>query len=494
MNQQIRRLGVFILLCYVALFARLNWLQLGQKSSYDANPLNQRQVLRDFAQPRGVIQSVDGVVLAESVPSTDQYKLQRRYPTADLFAHVTGSFSKDFGSTGIEKQYNDILAGQTTAQQYKSFSDLFVDRTRVGDVTLTVDSVVQQAAKAALGDRDGSVVAIDPRTGGIYALYSRPSYDPNLLSTHDFNAAKAARAFLNAGDRKPLLAQSYQERYFPGSTFKLVTGTAGLESKKVTVDQPVYPLETSYTPPLTTRPINNFDGERCGGTLPEILRVSCNTAFARMAVDVGPQQMVDTAQAFGFNAPVPIDLPNPAKSFYPSVASFFQDTPKLAQTGFGQNDVQATPLEMAMVAATVANNGVMLVPHLLAEARDSDGAILQRPTPSIWQRPMSAETAAILRDAMIGVVQSGTGTQAQIPGVVVAGKTGTAQVGTNPPSSHAWFVAFAPADNPRVAVAVLVKGVPGVSEVTGGQLAAPIARAIMQAVLSRPDPTVTAKH
>jgi peptidoglycan glycosyltransferase len=267
-----------------------------------------------------------------------------------------------------------------------------------------------------------------------------------------------------------------------------VTGTAGLESGKVTVDKPVYPLETQYTPPLTTRPISNFDGERCGGPLAEILKVSCNTAFAQMAVDIGPDQMVKTAEDFGFNQPVPLDLPRPARSAYPSVADFVQNTPKLAQTGFGQNDVQATPLEMALVAAAVGNGGKMMVPHLLAEARDSDGELLQRPTPQVWRTPMSPATADILRDAMIGVVQQGTGTRAQIPGITVAGKTGTAQVGSNPPSSHAWFVAFAPAENPRVAVAVLVEGVPGISEVTGGELAAPMARAIIQAVLSRPDP------
>jgi len=488
MNKKIRRLGLFMLLCYSALFVRLNWLQINEKSAYDDNPLNRREVLRDFAKPRGTIESVDGVVLAQSIPSTDKYELQRVYPKADLFAHVTGSFSLYFGSAGVEQEYNDILAGQTTKQSLKSFSDLFVDRTNVGDVTLTLDSVVQQVAKDALGTRDGSVVALDPRTGGIYAMWSHPSYDPNLLANHDFATASAARTFLNNIPSKPLLAASYQERYFPGSTFKLVTATAGLESGKVTVTQPVYPTETQYTPPLTTRPIGNFDGERCGGTLPEILRVSCNTAFARMAVDVGPVQMVKTAEGFGFNQRVPIDLPSPARSVYPPLAAFDRNTPKLAQTGFGQNDVQATPLQMGLVAATVANNGVMLVPHVLFEARDSDGELLEKPVPRVWQTPMTPATAAILRDAMIGVVQGGTGTKAQIPGVTVAGKTGTAQTDTNPPSSHAWFVAFAPAENPRVAVAVLVKGVPGVSEVTGGQLAAPIAKAVIQAVLSRPDP------
>jgi peptidoglycan glycosyltransferase len=222
--------------------------------------------------------------------------------------------------------------------------------------------------------------------------------------------------------------------------------------------------------------------------LPEILRVSCNTAFARMAVDIGPDQMVKTADLFGFNQQVPLDLPLPARSHFPSLAEFVNDTPRLAQTGFGQNDVQATPLEMAMVAATVANGGHMLVPHLLFEARDSDGGLLEKPVAREWRTPMTSDTAAILRDAMISVVQSGTGTAARIPGVTVAGKTGTAQVGSSPPSSHAWFIAFAPAESPRVAVAVLVEGIPGISEVTGGQLAAPIARQIIQTVLSRPDP------
>lgn len=494
MNKQIKRLAAFLLLCYLALFWRLNWLQVFKAEDYNEHSLNNRAVVRDFSRPRGVIQTVDGVVIAESVPSDDRWERQRVYPFADLYAHLTGSFSFSFGSSGLEQQYNDELAGRTAEQQIKTLGDLFVERTRVGDLTITVDSAVQEVARAALGEQEGSVVAIDPRTGGIYAMWSWPSYDPNLLATHDFEAAKAAREMYLASPKKPLLANSYQERYFPGSTFKIVTAAAGLETGFVTPDLPVYPVAEEYIPPQTDRPVRNFGGAECGGNLIEIMRVSCNTAFAQMGVDLGATPMVAAAEAFGFNQVVPIDLPRPARSFFPAVTDFDLNIPKLAQSAFGQNDVQATPLQMAMVAAAVANGGELMVPHMMVEVRDSDGEVVLRSRQRTWKQVTSPITAAILREAMKVVVASGTGQNAQLPleaGGPVAGKTDTAQLGTDPPSSHAWFIGFAPADNPRVAVAVLVKAQPGVSEVTGGRVAAPIAREVMSAVLSRPDPTAT---
>jgi peptidoglycan glycosyltransferase len=283
---------------------------------------------------------------------------------------------------------------------------------------------------------------------------------------------------------KPLLANAYQERYFPGSTFKLVTASAGLESGVVTPDNPTYPAEGSFTPPLTTRPIKNFDGKVCGGTLADILRVSCNTAFARMGLDVGGPAMTKTAEAYGFNTDIPLDLPGPiAQGRFPAAAEFVQDLPKLAQSAFGQNDVQASPLLMALVAAAVADNGTIMAPHVLKEIRDSDGTVLRSEPIGVWKRPISPTTASILRDDMVGVVKGGTAVKLQIPGVTVAGKTGTAQLGTTPPSSHAWIVGFAPAEAPRVVVVVLVKAQPGVSDITGGAVAAPIARAVLEAAL-----------
>jgi peptidoglycan glycosyltransferase len=486
-NKQIRRLGIGLLACYVLLFVQLNVLQVVRADSYNANPLNTRQVVRDFSRPRGLIQTADGVILAQSVPSNDRFEFQRVYPTKDLFADVTGFFAFTFGSDGVERSYNDVLAGRTDSQRVFTWNSFFEDEIVTADLTLSLRADAQQAAKDALGDRPGAVVAVDPRDGAILAAWSFPSYDPNLLATHDFDAAEEARQALLAAPGKPLVPAFYRERYFPGSTFKIVTASAGLQSGEVTPTSPSYPVATSYTPPLTTKPIENFGGAACGGTLFNILRVSCNSAFAQMGVDLGPEVMVGEAEAYGFNAKPPIDLPAPAASFFPPVSFFDRNTPALAQSAIGQNDVQATPLEMALVAAGVANGGVVERPHVMQEVRNSDGEVIDQGRAEVWRRPLSPENAAIMRDAMINVVERGTAPRMQIPGLLVGGKTGTAQLGTDPPKSHAWVIGFAPADNPRVAIAVIVLGQEGASEQTGGRVAAPIAKTVMETILAAPD-------
>ena len=487
MNKQIRRLGVGLLACYVLLFVQLNVLQVVRADSYNANPLNTRQVVRDFSRPRGVIQTADGVILAQSVPSNDRYNFQRVYPTKDLFAGVTGYFAFTFGSDGVERSYNDVLAGRTDQQRVISWNSFFEDQITTADVTLSLRADAQTVAKDQLGERQGSVVALDPRDGAILAMWSFPSYDPNLLATHDFKAADTARKFLLQAPGKPLVPATYRERYFPGSTFKVVTASAGLQSGEVTPTSPVYPQAESYTPPLTTNPIENFGGEVCGGTLFNILAVSCNSAFAQMGVDLGPEVMVGQAQAEGFNSKPPIDLPAPAASFFPPVAFFDHNTPALAQSAIGQNDVQASALQMALVAAGVANGGVIEQPHVMQEVRNSDGEVIDSGAGRFWNRPLSEANAAIMNAAMVNVVEHGTATRMKIPGVLVAGKTGTAQLGSDPPRSHAWIIGFAPADNPRVAVAVVVLNQSGANESTGGRVAAPIAKAVMQTILAAPD-------
>ena len=484
MNRQIKWLGIGIVTCYLALFVQLNVVQVLRADDYNEDPTNVRAVLRDFAEPRGTIQTADGVVLARSVPSNDRFELQREYPEAELFGHVTGFFSIVFGATGVEKTYGEELAGRTTEQQLRSLSDLFVDHERTGDVTLTVRRDVQQVARQALGDQQGSVIALDPRTGELLALWSFPSFDPNLVANHDGEKAAENRDLLLLAPGNPLRAASYQDRFFPGSTFKVVTSSAGVESGRVTVDEPNYPVATEYVPPQTTRPLANFGGEACGGTLFEILRVSCNTAFAEMGAEtLGPEIMVERAEAFGFNEAPPLDLPAPATSVFPT--DFEQNLPALAQSSIGQNDVQATPLQMALVAAAIANDGVIMTPHVLREVRDVDGDVIETYEPEPWRQAVSAATAQVVHDAMLVVAQQGTATAAQVPGYEVGAKTGTAQLGTDPPSSHAWMIAFAgpPGQDPTVAVAVIVEAQPGVSEVTGGRVAGPIVQQVLAAVL-----------
>ena len=365
---------------------------------------------------------------------------------------------------------------------------------------LTVRSDVQTAARDALGGLTGSVVALDPRTGGILAMYSNPTFDPNLISSNDTESAQAVKSLLDTVPEKPLLSRAYQDRFFPGSTFKVVTATAGLTSGTVSEAEPTYPVVQSYTPPLTNRPIYNFGRSYCGGALFAILEQSCNAAFAQMAAEqLGPDPMIAAAEAAGFNDTPPIDLTRPARSVYPTdfgsvvsrpegAAPVYDDTPALAQTAIGQNDVAATPLQMALVAAGIANKGRIMTPHVMSEVQARDGEVVSRFEERPWRESASADVAEVMRRGMIGVVQTGTASTLRLPGFDVGAKTGTAQLGTSPPKSHAWMIAFAGPEGqePTVAVAVMVQGVDGDDGLTGGRVAGPIARAVLQAALQAP--------
>jgi peptidoglycan glycosyltransferase len=486
MTRQIRQLGIGLMVCFLILFVQLNRLAVVDAKRLNANPNNTREILRDFNEPRGTITTADGKLIARSVPSADsRFELQREYPEGPLYGPITGFYSFTLGSAGVEKVYNDELAGRTLDLSLQDLRDLFVDKERVGNLTLTIRDDLQRVASDALGTREGAVVALDPRTGATLAMVSFPTFDPNVLADHNTDAAADAQRAMDADPEKPRLARSYQDRFFPGSTFKVVTSTAALTSGTVTVDEPKFPVATSYTPPGTNRPIRNFDGESCGGDLRAALRVSCNSVFAEMGVKTGADAMVQTAERFGFNHEVPIDLTNPAESRFPEADHFVRNTPALAQSSIGQNDVAATPLQMAMVAAAVANDGRIMKPHVLQDVRDTDGNVVDRYDEEEWRTAMDPGTAALLRDAMLEVVRSGTATRLAVPGFTVGGKTGTAQLGLDPPRSHAWIIGFAGPEGgePTIAVAALVEGQPELSSATGGRIAAPIAQAVLRAYL-----------
>jgi peptidoglycan glycosyltransferase len=270
MTKQIRTLGIGLIICFVLLFVQLNRLTVFNAAKLNDNPNNTRDILRDFAQPRGKVLSADGVLLADSIPSSDRFVYQRVYPTKDLFSSVTGFFSFTLGSSGVEKVYNDELAGRTLDLSFQELGDLFVDKEHVGDLTLTLRNDLQKVAAEQLGQREGSVVAIDPRTGAILAMVSYPRYDPNLLADHDTAKAAATQKLMDADPEKPRLVRSYQERYFPGSTFKTVTATAGIEHGGVTPEQPSYPVQSSYHPPNSgTYQLRNFGAAaRCSTSSP----------------------------------------------------------------------------------------------------------------------------------------------------------------------------------------------------------------------------------
>ncbi len=497
MSRQIRRLGVVFVVLYAILFVKLNQVQVFDAAELTDRPENTRVLQRDFNKPRGDIISADGAVLATSDERRAALRYQRVYPDGELFAHVTGYYSFSLGATGVEREYNDALAGRTTALEFNQLSSFLTSESSEGDVLLTVRKDVQVAARDALAGQAGSVVALDPRDGSILAMYSNPSFDPNVLSDNDTSHANDAKGLYELVEGKPLLAHSFQERYFPGSTFKVVTATAGLSSGTVTPQEPAYPAVSGYKPPLTTKEIANFGGSTCGGTLFVVLAKSCNSAFAQMAVEqVGADDMIATAEAFGFNSKPPIDLPNPAESVFPEdfgavvsrpdgKAPVNENAPALAQSGIGQNDVTATPLQMALVAAGIANEGEVMTPHVLGSVRARDGEVVESYEPSVWTVAADASVATTMHEAMVGVVTDGTAAVMQIPGVEVGAKTGTAQLGTEPATSHAWMIAFGgpPDGEPTVAVAVVVINVDGSSNATGGRVAGPVARAVLGSAL-----------
>lgn len=491
MNRRIRQLAVGLMACYLALFVTLNYWQVGRKQELDASFDNTRAIRREFERPRGPILAADGTELARSfqTPPGSPFKYQREYPLGDLFAHVTGYYTFGFGSTGLERTQNDVLAGTTPEQQLLALPDLLTgEEDRSGTVVTTLRPELQRVAKEALGEREGSIVVVEPATGAVQAMWSYPSFDPNLVVNPDFQAAGDVLAWLDASPGDPLLANTYQQRYMPGSTFKVLTTAIALETG-VTSPETVYPNENAWLPPQTTDPIQNFQGTTCGGDLMEVFTRSCNIPFAQMAVDIGVERMLQGVAEWGVGEPVPIDLPRPAASTFGDTENLEQNIPLLAMRGFGQNEVQMVPLHMAMVAATVANGGQMMKPYVVQETRDRSGRVLDRTEPEVWKAPITPDTAEILRQMMISVAERGTASCciALAGGIPVAAKTGTAQL-NNPGEeerSHAWIIAFAPADAPRYAVAVMLKGTNAeISASTGGRLAGPIAKTVLDAALA----------
>ena len=496
MNQRIRHLTVVLIALFAVLFVQLTTWQYVKRDSLVKDPRNNRITLREFDAPRGEIVTADGKVIAASNPvdtSKDhsRFTLQRTYPFGDLYANITGYYTLGFGSSQIERIENDVLSGKTAQQQVEAGKSLFSKTDTSGSVHLTVDSRIQAIAKKALGNREGSVVVMNPATGGVLGMYSNPSYDSNKVASHN---ASDVNQFLNGlqnDPSKPLLNNAYQERYMPGSTFKVVTTTVGLETGILTLDTK-FKNEKAWVPPNTKKPIRNYGKKVCGGDLAEVFRRSCNIPFARSAVRIGPDLMVNGVNRFGFDEAIPFDLPNAAASTFGGTAASFTDSlALLAIHGFGQGQVQVTPLHMAMIASTVANGGRMMKPFIINDTRTHAGATISAATPAMWKTPMTPTTAATLTQLMIGVATNGTASCCLRlnGGISVAAKTGTAQLNAEGQKqrSHAWIMAFAPAEAPRYAVAVFIKGVNDeVSASTGGHLAGPVAKQVLDVALALP--------
>lgn len=483
MNRPLRRVAVACLVLFALLLINVNYVQAVRAGSLRSNPANSRGLVESYAQQRGPI-IADGLELARSVATRDQLKYLRTYPGGRRYAAATGYFSLVYGGNGIERADNPILAGTDDRLFVRRIGDLLTGRKpQGGAVQLTLQRAAQAAAYRGLAGRRGAVVALDPRTGAILALVSSPSYDPAQLSLHDSKRITANYKRLAADPATPLLNRALAQTYPPGSLFKVVTTAAALGSGNYTPDSRV-PAPNALKLPGSTASVRNFGGETCGDgktdTLAHALQISCNTAYAGLGISLGATALRTQADAFGFDASRTVPLPV-ASSVFPAHVD-------AAQTGIsaiGQFDVRVTPLQAAMMAGAIGNGGVLMKPYLVASLQAPDLSTLKDAAPEEIGRATSAAVADSITTMMQAVVERGTGTAAQIPGVTVAGKTGTAQNATGKPP-HAWFIGFAPAADPKVAVAVLVENGGGLgSDATGGRVAAPIARSVMQAVLAR---------
>jgi len=476
-NRGIRRLGYVLISLFALLILNVTWIQ-----AIDADHLNNheanvgRQIEREYARERGPLASADGATLAESIPTDGNLRFLRRYPLGPLMGQVTGYLSVQNGSDMAEKAFNAQLTGSETPLTLSSALARLAGELPGDTVTLTVDSQLQKTARDALDGRDGSVVALDPRTGAVLALYSNPTFDPNVLSVHDAGAAGAAFTALNADPAKPLLPRSYRETFPPGSTFKMVTATAALSNGSATLDS-TFPVEREISLPKTRNTLSNFENESCGGTLVVSFAKSCNTVFAALALQMGGPALRQQAQAYGFDQDVPFAL-RAAQSRFPTQAFLDENPAQLAFAGIGQGEVAATPLEMALVGAAIANGGIVMEPQIGKDVRDPKGNVVETFGSRPWLTATTPEIAAQIRQMMIEVVQQGTGRPAALDAVQVAGKSGTAQTGRDT-EPHAWFVAFAPADAPRIVVCAMVEEGGG----TGGTVAGPIARDVIAAGL-----------
>ncbi|PWD51149.1 cell division protein FtsI [Serinibacter arcticus] len=488
MNTPLRRISLVVMAMFVTLMVALTSIQVFQAGDLNADDRNRRATYREQGRERGPI-VVAGTPIATSVPVDTPYAFQRTYANGPLYAPVTGYSSIVFGQTQIETAANTVLNGTAPSLWRQRLGALVTGRQpQGGSVELTLDPEAQQAAWDALDGREGAVVALDPSTGAILALVSTPSFDPNLLAGHDTAAVNEAWQTLINDPGRPLVNRAIAgDTYAPGSTFKLIDLAAALSTGDYDAETRVPALDVLELPGSNAT-ISNPGGARCDdgetATLMLALQKSCNTPFSQLAITLGEQAIRDQAEAFGWGAELSVPL-----TVTPSRLGEIESEAALGQTAIGQLDVRTTPMQMAMVAAGIANDGELMTPYLVATERAADLSVVAETSPDLFSEPVTPEVARTMTEMMVNVVANGTGSRARIDGVDVAGKTGTAESGFDEGTvrdyPHAWFTSFAPAEDPQVAVAVvLVNGAdPNNAEFSGGQLAAPIAKAVIEAVL-----------
>ncbi|MFM6982105.1 MAG: peptidoglycan D,D-transpeptidase FtsI family protein [Microbacteriaceae bacterium] len=484
MNRELRRLSWGIFVMFFALFVSSTIIQVFQADNLRVDARNTRTLLESYSAERGSI-IAGNTTIAESVPANDQYRYQRTYYDGPMYSAVTGYYTISQGISGLEAAMNDELSGQSNNQFFDQVLALVSGRDpRGATVQLTIDPVIQEAAWKALGSKSGSIVALDPTTGRILAMVSKPAYDPNELASHDTVTVIDRYQQLLVDDKAPLVNRAIAGNlYHPGSVFKLLVASAALDSGLVSTSTTVKNPSVLKLPGSESV-IKNSGGGSCGGTatvtIATALKLSCNIPFAEIGARIGESVIQSYAEDFGFGATLEIPMPVTA-STYPSN----MDQAQVMLSSFGQYDVRVTPLQIAMLSSAIANKGVLMTPTVVDSVIAPDLSVITPFEAHEYSTPISAKTAKTMVKMMIDAVGSGVSSNAQIPGIAVAGKTGTAENGEGEPYTL-WFTGFAPADNPQVVVAVVIEDGGGLGQSgRGNTVAAPIARKVMEAVLAQ---------
>lgn len=485
MSRRLSILASVILVLFVVIAAQSAWVQFVHAPALNASPLNPRNSTSDNQYQRGEIIAADGTILAQSVATTSLLNPWRRvYPEGTLTSGVVGFASTAQGDWALEAQYNSYL--EAHSQPAQSFEQVLAPSEGADSVTLTLEPELQTIAENALAGRDGSVVALDPKTGSVLAMYSNPTFNPAPFTSFSRDVQAAAWKSVNTKDKEgfpPLGLLATQQTFFPGSTFKVIT-TAGIVAYKPALMTMDYPLMTHTKLPDTTNVLFNDGGALCGGTVLQMLPESCDPGYALLGLALGAQDLTAEANAFGYNEVPPIDLPGVVASFFPAESDLAANPPFLAYSAIGQEDVSVTALQNALVAEGIADGGTIMTPHLMDYITAPDGTVVTRYKDSVWKTPLTSTQAAQIVPLMHDVVLYGTAAGVGfLSADDVAAKTGTAQVGNNLKNdTDDWMIAFAPASDPTVAVAVSVPY--QAYNVTGAIIAGPIMKCVIEGALA----------
>jgi peptidoglycan glycosyltransferase len=485
MSRRLRILATIILLLFAVIVAQAANIQFFKAPALIASSHNPRNSNPSGQFARGQVLAANGAVLAYSAKENVQgFPYRRVYPFGSLMSGVVGYDSPFYGTYGIEEEYNGLL--EAHSQPPQSFEQLLAPTSAADSVTLTIQPALQQVARAALKGIDGAVVALDPKTGSVLAMYSNPNYNPVPLTSPNIDVDTAARRLYlkpDANGFPPLGLVATQQTFPPGSTFKVITTAAAVVSKPADLTKAFNSNRDGGA--CTTLPDSNLllcnsGGAPCGGDVTEMLPPSCDPGYALLGIDLGADFMFKAATSFGYDSTPPLDLPNTAASYFPTANSFSNNIPGLAYSSIGQENVRASALQDALVAAAVGNGGVEMTPHLLNFVTGPDGKIVERYKDSVWKTPMTRSQAGFIVPLMEKVVTEGTASVVGFPAQYdVAAKTGTAQTGNAKKNTDDWLIAFAPATNPTIAVAVVVPFQPTAN--FGATVAGPVVKAVVDA-------------